>query len=88
MASSVKSDLRIVKPFAVRIVGMNEVDMDKYFEEIESKLLEETDYKLELRRSRELSAHCAHIPNLVFPEYYPEMSSDRIITMDWLQENT
>ncbi|MGE7778279.1 ABC1 kinase family protein [Chitinophaga sp. NPDC101104] len=84
VASSVKSDLRIVKPFAVRIVGMNEVDMDKYFEEIESKLLEETDYRLELRRSRELSARCAHIPNLVFPEYYPEWSSDRIITMDWL----
>lgn len=85
VANSVKSDLRIVKPFAVRIVGMNEVDMDKYFEEIETKLLEETDYKLELRRSVELSELCAHIPNLVFPRYYANMSSDRIITMDWLQ---
>ncbi|MBO9150840.1 ABC1 kinase family protein [Chitinophaga sp. GCM10012297] len=84
VASSVKSDLRIVKPFAMRIVGMSEVDMDKYFDEIETKLLEETDYDLELRRSQELSARCAHIPNLVFPKYYPEMSSDRIITMDWL----
>lgn len=84
VANSVKSDLRIVKPFALRIVGMNEVDMDKYFQEIESKLLEETDYKLELRRSMEVSAQCAHIPNLVFPSYYPELSSDRIITMDWL----
>ncbi|WP_346318898.1 AarF/UbiB family protein [Chitinophaga sp. YIM B06452] len=84
VASSVKSDLRIVKPFAVLIVGMNEVDMDKYFDEIETKLLEETDYKLELSRSQELSQQCAHIPNLVFPTYYPDMSSDRIITMDWL----
>jgi predicted unusual protein kinase regulating ubiquinone biosynthesis (AarF/ABC1/UbiB family) len=84
VANSVKSDLRIVKPFAIRIVGMNEVDMDKYFDEIESKLLEETDYKLELRRSMDLSQACAHIPNLKFPGYYPEMSSDRIITMDWL----
>jgi len=84
VANSVKSDLRIVKPFAIRIVGMNEVDMDKYFDEIEGKLLEETDYRLELRRSMEVSAHCAHIPNLVFPGYYPELSSDRIITMDWL----
>lgn len=84
VANSVKSDLRIVKPFAIRIVGMNEVDMDKYFDEIETKLLEETDYKLELRRSVELSALCAHIPNLVFPTYYPELSSERIITMDWL----
>jgi predicted unusual protein kinase regulating ubiquinone biosynthesis (AarF/ABC1/UbiB family) len=85
VANSVKSDLRIVKPFAIRIVGMNEVDMDKYFEEIESKLLEETDYHLELRRSMDLSVACAHIPNLVFPTYYPELSSDRIITMDWLE---
>lgn len=85
VASSVKSDLRIVKPFAMRIVGMNEVDMDKYFEEIESKLLEETDYKLELQRSVEVSTLCAHIPNLVFPQYYPELSSEKIITMDWLK---
>ena len=85
VANSVRSDLRIVKPFAVRIVGMNEVDLDKYFDEIEGKLLEETDYKLELRRSMEVSAQCAHIPNLVFPVYYPELSSDRIITMDWLK---
>jgi len=85
VANSVKSDLRIVKPFALRIVGMNEVDMDKYFDEIEGKLLEETDYRLELRRSIEASAQCAHIKNLVFPAYYPELSSDRVITMDWLQ---
>lgn len=84
VANSVKSDLRIVKPFAVRIVGMNEVDMDKYFDEIEGKLLEETDYQLELHRSIEVSAQCAHIPNLVFPVYYPELCSDRIITMDWM----
>ncbi|MGN7821564.1 ABC1 kinase family protein [Chitinophaga sp. 22536] len=84
VANSVKSDLRIVKPFALRIVGMNEVDMDKYFQEIESKLLEETDYKLELTRSMALSRECAHIPHLLFPRYYPELSSDRIITMDWL----
>jgi predicted unusual protein kinase regulating ubiquinone biosynthesis (AarF/ABC1/UbiB family) len=85
VANSVKSDLRMVKPFAIRIVGMNEVDMDKYFDEIETKLLEETDYELELRRSVEVSEQCAHIPHLVFPSYYPELSSDRIITMDWLQ---
>ncbi|RBL88872.1 ABC1 kinase family protein [Chitinophaga flava] len=84
VANSVKSDLRLVKPFAIRIVGMNEVDMDKYFEEIESKLLEETDYKLELSRSMALSQQCAHIPHLQFPQYYPELSSERIITMDWL----
>jgi len=33
----------------------------------------------------EVSAQCGRIPNLVFPVYYPELSSDRIITMDWLR---
>lgn len=84
VAGSVKSDLKIVKPFALRLVGLKESEMDKYFEEIESKLLEETDYDLEIKRSMELSAQCAHIEHLVFPKYYPEMSSSRIITMDWL----
>ncbi|SFV33657.1 ABC1 kinase family protein [Thermoflavifilum thermophilum] len=84
VAHSVKSDLRIVKPIAIRIVGLQEADMDQYFEEVETKLLEETNYRLELQRSQKLSAVCSHLPNLIFPRYYPEYSSDRIITMDWL----
>ncbi|WPP52217.1 ABC1 kinase family protein [Catalinimonas niigatensis] len=85
VAESVSSDLRIVKPFAIRLFNINEKDLDHYMEEVESKLLEETDYKLELRRSVEISKQCAHIENLYFPTYYPEFSSERIITMDWLE---
>jgi predicted unusual protein kinase regulating ubiquinone biosynthesis (AarF/ABC1/UbiB family) len=84
VADSVKSDLRMVRPFAVRIAGLNEADVDKYMEEVESKLLEETDYDLELRRSVEITQACAHILNLYFPKYYPEFSSKKIITMDWI----
>jgi predicted unusual protein kinase regulating ubiquinone biosynthesis (AarF/ABC1/UbiB family) len=84
VANSVKSDLKMVKPVALRLVGLKEVEMDKYFEEIESKLLEETDYVLEVQRSIELSEQCAHIENLLFPRYFPEMSSARVITMSWL----
>lgn len=85
VGNSVKSDLRMVKPFAARLVGLRPQEMEKYFDEVETKLLEETDYKLEVQRSIELSELCAHIPNLVFPKYYPEYSSDRIITMDWIE---
>jgi predicted unusual protein kinase regulating ubiquinone biosynthesis (AarF/ABC1/UbiB family) len=85
VANSVSSDLKLVKPFATRLVGLRDMDMDKYFEEIETKLLEETDYKLEIKRSIELSQQCTHIENLVFPTYFPEMSSDKIITMTWLE---
>jgi predicted unusual protein kinase regulating ubiquinone biosynthesis (AarF/ABC1/UbiB family) len=84
VADSVSSDLRIAKPLAVRLLNLDERQIDRYMGEVESKLLEETDYELELRRSIEISQACAHINGLVFPKYYPEYSSKRILTMDWL----
>lgn len=84
VASSVRSDLKLVKPFAVRLMSLNERDLNHYLEEVESKLLEETDYFLEVERSIEISEACGHIENLTFPKYYPELSSDRVITMDWM----
>jgi predicted unusual protein kinase regulating ubiquinone biosynthesis (AarF/ABC1/UbiB family) len=56
-----------------------------YLEELESKLIEETDYSLELERSTSISNSCKHIPNLKFSSYYPAYSSKRILTMDWLE---
>lgn len=85
VADAVSSDLRIAKPLAVRLLSLNERDIDRYMGEVESKLLEETDYELELKRSIEISEACAHLPDLVFPKYYPEYSSKRILTMDWLE---
>jgi predicted unusual protein kinase regulating ubiquinone biosynthesis (AarF/ABC1/UbiB family) len=52
--------------------------------EVEERLLEETDYDLEIKRSIEFSEACKNIPNLIFPTYFPELSSKRIITMGWL----
>ncbi|WP_210486131.1 ABC1 kinase family protein [Rufibacter aurantiacus] len=85
VADSVTSDLRMVKPFAHRLLNMNEKEISHYMEEVEEKLLEETDYKLEVKRSTEISQACSQIPHLNFPVYYPELSSERIITMDWLE---
>lgn len=85
VANSISSDLKLVKPFAIRLVGLTSRDADKYFEEVEGKLIEETDYILELNRSIEISELCSHIPNLHFPSYYSELSSSKIITMDWLE---
>ncbi|QJW90027.1 AarF/ABC1/UbiB kinase family protein [Spirosoma taeanense] len=84
VADAVSSDLKIAKPLAVRLLNLNERDIDRYMGEVESKLLEETDYELELKRSIEISQACAHLPGLVFPTYYSEFSSRRILTMDWL----
>ncbi|WP_421869422.1 ABC1 kinase family protein [Marinoscillum sp.] len=85
VAESVKSDLKLVKPFALRLFGLNEKELDQYMDEVEGKLLEETDYELEVHRSKKISLACKHIENLVFPEYYEELSAPRVITMDWLE---
>ncbi|TDQ18535.1 putative unusual protein kinase regulating ubiquinone biosynthesis (AarF/ABC1/UbiB family) [Algoriphagus boseongensis] len=84
VADSVSSDLKLVRPFALRLLNMNERELDHYMEEVEERLLEETDYLLEVQRSREISQACSSIPNLSFPNYYDEFSSERIITMDWI----
>ncbi|WP_020530565.1 ABC1 kinase family protein [Flexithrix dorotheae] len=86
VAESVKSDLKMVKPFAVRIAGLNEKDVDLYMEEVQNMLLSETDYQLELKRSIDLSEKVLKVvKNVQFPKYYPEYSSDRVLTMDWMQ---
>ena len=81
---SVKSDLRLVKPVAVRILGFKEKDLQEYFNEVETMLVSETDYELEAKRGMEISKACSSIKNLQFPKYYKKLSGKRIITMDWL----
>ena len=85
VAQSIASDLALVKPIAVKMFNIKGKDSDKYFKEVEGKLIEETNYVLEVAQSKEVSEACSHIPNLLFPQYYEELSSDRIITMDYMQ---
>jgi len=85
VADSISSDLKLVKPFAFRLLGMSEKELNIYVKEVEERLLEETDYELEVRRSIQFSEACKNLNNVVFPTYYPERSSKRIITMDWLE---
>ena len=84
VAQSIASDLALVKPIAIKMFNIRGKDSDKYFKEVENKLVEETNYILEVEQSKEIVAACKHIPNLNFPEYYADLSSDRIITMDWM----
>jgi predicted unusual protein kinase regulating ubiquinone biosynthesis (AarF/ABC1/UbiB family) len=85
VADSISSDLKLVKPFAFRLLGMSEKELNIYVAEVEERLLEETDYELEVRRSIQFSEACKNLDNIVFPTYYPEYSGKRIITMDWIE---
>lgn len=84
ISDSVKSDLAMVKPIALSMFRLNPVEYDSFIQEVEMRMLEETDYSLELRRSIELSKRTSHISNIVFPRYYPEFSCPKILTMDWI----
>ncbi|MDA8595980.1 AarF/ABC1/UbiB kinase family protein [Flavobacteriaceae bacterium] len=87
VADSIGSDLALVKPFALKLFNIRGKDSDRYFQEVEQKLLEETDYKRELNQSLEIKEACKNIKGLKFPEYYPELSTDRILVMDWISGN-
>jgi predicted unusual protein kinase regulating ubiquinone biosynthesis (AarF/ABC1/UbiB family) len=84
VANSISSDLALVKPIAIRMFNLQGKDSDKYFKEVEDKLIEETNYLLELQQSQEVVQACSKIENILFPNYYPEFSSEKIITMDWM----
>ena len=84
VANSISSDLALVKPIAIRMFNLQGKDSDKYFKEVEDKLIEETNYLLELKQSQEVVDACSKIENITFPNYYPEFSSEKIITMDWM----
>ena len=84
VAESIASDLAMVKPIAMSMFNIKGKDSDKYFKEVENKLVEETNYVLEMKQSKEIAEACSHISNLLFPKYYEAYSSERIITMDYM----
>ncbi|MBT9189719.1 ABC1 kinase family protein [Zobellia russellii] len=84
VAESISSDLALVKPIAIKMFNLQGKDSDKYFKEVENKLIEETNYFLEIEQSISITNSCSGIKNLEFPKYYEELSSERIITMDWM----
>ncbi|MDO6596266.1 lipopolysaccharide core heptose(II) kinase RfaY [Oceanihabitans sp. 2_MG-2023] len=85
VADSILSDLAMVKPIAMKMFNIKGEHSEVYFKEVEGKLLEETNYLLEIEQSKEVVTACAHIPNLEFPRYYEAFSSQQIITMDWME---
>ncbi|MEQ8626132.1 AarF/ABC1/UbiB kinase family protein [Ekhidna sp.] len=84
VADSIKSDLKLAKPFALKLMNVKGKDVDPYMKEVEGKLLEEADYELELKQSMDFAKKCQKIDGVFFPTYYPALSSPQILTMSWL----
>ncbi len=84
VADSIKSDIALVKPILLRVAGVSQAAAAPYIEEIETRLIEETDYEQELANGIEMKDNAFHVPNVVVPTYFPELSNKRILTMGWL----
>ncbi len=85
VADSLKSDIRLVAPFATRMLGISKAEVQPYIDEVEHKLLEETDYVQELSSAERIIEGCQHLSGTVFPQFKPELSGKRIITMTWIE---
>lgn len=85
VAESIKSDLKLAKPFALKLMNVKGKEVEPYMKEVEGKLLEEADYKLELKQSMEFADKCSQLSGVFFPKYYPELSAPQILTMSWLE---
>jgi predicted unusual protein kinase regulating ubiquinone biosynthesis (AarF/ABC1/UbiB family) len=85
IGDSVQSDLAMIKPIALAMFKLNPIEYDEFISEVETRMMEETDYELELKRSIELSEKTKSIAGIVFPKYYPAYSCPRVLTMDWIE---
>ncbi len=85
VADSIKSDLKLMKPIAKQILKVSTEELEPYMNELETKLIEETNYIQEVNNSLEFREACQELENIVFPNYYKEICTDRVIVMDWLE---
>lgn len=85
VAQSIESDMSLLKPIAAKILNANSEEIEAHFEEIKSVLIAEADYCKELLNAQDLSEACSSISGIQFPQYYPEWSNSKIITMDWIE---
>ncbi len=85
VGDSIKSDLNMVRPLALTILRMNAKEAEQYIDEVEARLMEEADYLNELEQAEIISKACEPLDFLAFPKYYRELSTKRILTMDWIE---
>jgi len=66
------------------MLNVKSEDIEPYLEEIQAKLLEETDYRLELKQGMEMQDIAREFPNIRVPNYYPALSNERVLSMEWI----
>lgn len=78
---TIDSDLSLARTLFKTLI--KHPSTDSYFEEIRSKLLEETDYEIEGRHMMEFAANFNN-EKFVTPTIVPEFSTKRVLAMTWI----
>jgi predicted unusual protein kinase regulating ubiquinone biosynthesis (AarF/ABC1/UbiB family) len=86
MASVVEADLKQLKViFGIYAAYDRAIDTGHIHEEIAERLREELDYERESRHMRLYSRMLADEPGVHVPKVVPELTTRRLLTMDWLE---
>jgi len=85
VAESIQSDINMVKPVFLRAFNIKAEVIDEYLVEIVDKLVEETDYEIELSNGISLAEQCSELDYVSFPKYFPDWSGKKVLTMEWLE---
>lgn len=80
---TIDSDLGLAKTLAKRLVKKG-ADIDPYFDEIRSTLIDETDYELEGEQIGLFNSRFNDL-NVVIPEWVKEYSTERVLCMTYLK---
>ncbi|MHA1152358.1 MAG: ABC1 kinase family protein [Alphaproteobacteria bacterium] len=86
MASTVEADLRQLKlAFGIYRRYDRAIDPSEIYKELSERLHEELDYRREARHIALFRDMLAGEPGVQVPEVLAELSSDRLLTMTWLE---
>lgn len=84
---SCDSDLKQLRR-ALKLAGLLKMDpevLEQTFQEIRRMLYEELDYEHEAENLKFFSEHYRHHPNVLVPELIEELSSERVLTLSYLE---
>ncbi|MGQ0507821.1 MAG: ABC1 kinase family protein, partial [Myxococcaceae bacterium] len=84
--TAMADDLRNMKSL-IKSIGLAGPLLDRrdYAEELEREIAAELDYSRELKWAEAFREYLKPWPDLVVPKMHPELSSKRVLTMEWLE---
>ena len=83
LQAALPNDLRLLNWLLQRMVGSNNVDMQRLQTELGQRIREELDFEREANAAKRIAANLCADPQVVVPAVFPDLSSKRILTMEF-----